>query len=233
MKILMTGGAGKIGSKLLPALKKLMTNLDPRAFDIKNGDNVFSWHRLKREIAGCSAVIHSVGNGQGNWADIYRQNVHSTEAVVEASEQLNIRKLILFSSVNVYGFSPYVSSGKFIEPPTYPIQINHIPKNLNGYPLAKRMAERTVLQSKIPLRIVVRMGWVGRLKDLPLLERYKWSEIEEPEFNDVMEGLISYKKTGILKAGGESHVVNGVGRLTRDGRPSALNTDNRIALIGV
>lgn len=123
MRILVTGGAGFIGSHLVDALMK--SGYEVKVVDnLSQGkiENISRWmgkpgfefikgdvadEDLMREAAkSCDAVFHLAANPEVRLGDPkihYRENVHATYVVLEAMRANNVRKIIFTSSSTVYG----------------------------------------------------------------------------------------------------------------------------------
>ena len=144
MRVLITGGAGFIGSHVADALlaaghavrvlddldpqvhgpdhkwpSYLNSGVEPRLGDVRNHDDV------RAALEGCDAVIHlaaAVGVGQSMY-EIERYcsiNVVGTAVVLEGivKRRDTIRKLIVASSMSAYGEGQYVGrNGKTVYPP--------------------------------------------------------------------------------------------------------------------
>ncbi len=149
MKVLITGGAGFIGSHVADALLaaghvvRVLDNLDPqvhgarrewpsylnpgvetRLGDVRNHEDV------KAALDGCQAVIHlaaAVGVGQSMY-EIERYcsvNVMGTATVLEEiiKRKDAIRKLIVASSMSVFGEGKYrTQAGAIVFPTPRPVQ---------------------------------------------------------------------------------------------------------------
>ena len=144
MKILVTGGAGFIGSHLVDALVtaghrvRVLDNLDPQvhgagavrpahlhpAAELQVGD-VRDRNAVARALDGVEAVFHeaaAVGVGQSMYQIEHYVSVNSVgaavllEGIVERRRQL--RKLVVASSMSIYGEGAYQApDGRRVHPP--------------------------------------------------------------------------------------------------------------------
>lgn len=123
MRILVTGGAGFIGSHLVDALMRaghevtVVDNLsqgrvenisdwiDKPGFRFVRGD--VADENLMRELTrSCDAVFHLAANPEVRLGDPrihYRENVYATHVVLEAMRANDVRRLVFTSSSTVYG----------------------------------------------------------------------------------------------------------------------------------
>jgi dTDP-L-rhamnose 4-epimerase len=139
--VLITGGAGFIGSHLADELLarghrvRALDNLTPQVHeggvrpgylaadvelqvgDVRDGDAV------RRALAGVNAVVHlaaRVGVGQSMYeiAEYSAVNSLGTAVLLEALAQSPVRKLVVASSMSVYGEGLYrTADGREVEPP--------------------------------------------------------------------------------------------------------------------
>lgn len=148
MNILVTGGAGYIGSHVCKALARAGYN--PITYDnlIHGHSQAVLWGPL--EIADIAdrerldavlnkynpaAVMHFaayayVGESVGNPGKYYRNNVAGTLTLLEALRDHDIQKLIFSSSCSTYGI-----------PDIIPIPENHPQRPINPYGMSKLMIE--------------------------------------------------------------------------------------------
>jgi UDP-glucose 4-epimerase len=123
LRVLVTGGAGFIGSHLVDALMK--SGYEVRVVDnLSQGriENISRWmgrpgfefikgdvtdEDLMRGAAkSCDAVFHLAANPEVRLGDPrihYRENVHATYVVLEAMRTNDVRKIVFTSSSTVYG----------------------------------------------------------------------------------------------------------------------------------
>ena len=117
MKILITGGNGFIGSKIIDVLNDLDHEMIVYDIDAENqiqgavkyvkGD-IFDIEYLSESLKECDLVIHMIGQPNAHKAQKFPQtsydlNVSSVQTVLESMRRTNINKLILPSSAAVYG----------------------------------------------------------------------------------------------------------------------------------
>jgi dTDP-L-rhamnose 4-epimerase len=131
VQIMITGGAGFIGSHLSRRLLqqgfrvRILDNLTPQVHgperrrpgylepdaelvvgDVRDPDAV------RRALAGCDAVVHlaaRVGVGQSMYelADYTAENTYGTAVLLEALVERPVRKLVVASSMSIYGEGLY------------------------------------------------------------------------------------------------------------------------------
>ncbi|MHA2611320.1 MAG: NAD-dependent epimerase/dehydratase family protein [bacterium JZ-2024 1] len=191
-KILVTGGAGYIGSTLVPFL--LQKNLSVRILDnFLYGDYGIASYRnhpllevyrgdirnkedAQRSCEGCSAVLHLAGTSGDhacNWDEkaCVEINYIGTKNMVESAEVAGVSRFIFASSCSVYGAEEEVVSESS---PPHPLTL---------YARTKLDAEKIVLSSFLPCPTVFRLATVfglsGRMRlDLVLnqLTLKAWKE---------------------------------------------------------
>jgi UDP-glucose 4-epimerase len=152
MKILITGGAGFIGSNLADKLiargdtvcviDNLLTgrkdNLNPQvAFclgSIANAELLESFFKYSEP----DVVIHAAASGKdpNNWQVDVDNNVTGTVNVVKNSIKYNVKKLIYFQTSLCYG-----------PPVEQPITLKHQINPLNSYAITKTAAEQFIFMS--------------------------------------------------------------------------------------
>ncbi len=124
MKVLVTGGAGFIGSHLVEALVAdgaqvrvldnfrtgQPTNLAGLDVELMEGD-VSDWEVVKTAVSDCDLIFHlaamvSVPESVQNPSLNHRINVNGTFNVFEAARQVGIQRIVYSSSSAVYGDLP-------------------------------------------------------------------------------------------------------------------------------
>lgn len=144
MKIIVTGGAGFIGSNVVTMLKK---NHDVTVFDSKRPTldglkfikgNINDFRSVKSSLKDYDVVIHlaaSLGviNTEENPVSTLDTNIMGTRNVLDACRLNNIKKIIFSSSSEVYG-----------EPIKTPIEENDPPIPITMYGVSKLAAEEYI-----------------------------------------------------------------------------------------
>lgn len=112
MRVLVTGGAGFIGSHVVTALRE--RGHEPVVFDIRQdpGADVRHPTAVGRALTGVDAVCHQaamvgLGNGVADAAEYVSRNDLGTAVLLAAMAEAGIRRLVLAGSMVVYGEGLY------------------------------------------------------------------------------------------------------------------------------
>ncbi|MEU9338583.1 NAD-dependent epimerase/dehydratase family protein [Streptomyces sp. NPDC048290] len=113
MRVLVTGGAGFIGSHVVDALRA--HGHDPVVYDVRHdpASDVRDPVALARALAGVGAVCHQaamvgLGDGVADAADYVSRNDLGTAVLLTAMAEADVRHLVLAGSMVVYGEGRYV-----------------------------------------------------------------------------------------------------------------------------
>ncbi|MFH9084951.1 NAD-dependent epimerase/dehydratase family protein [Streptomyces sp. NPDC017673] len=113
MRVLVTGGAGFIGSHVVEALTA--RGHEPVVFDVRTDPaaDVRDAEAVARAVAGVDAVCHQaamvgLGKGFGDAAEYVSRNDLGTAVLLSAMAGAGVRRLVLAGSMVVYGEGRYV-----------------------------------------------------------------------------------------------------------------------------
>ncbi|WP_055489162.1 NAD(P)-dependent oxidoreductase [Streptomyces sp. TP-A0356] len=113
MRVLVTGGAGFIGSHVVEALAA--RGHEAVVFDVRTdtGSDVRDRHAVLRALSGVDAVCHQaamvgLGNGFADAAEYVSRNDLGTAVLLSAMAEAGVRQLVLAGSMVVYGEGRYV-----------------------------------------------------------------------------------------------------------------------------
>src|SRR5512147_379298 len=148
MNVLVTGGAGYIGSHMVKALVRaghsaiVLDNLSTGHADAVRGAELVRGDLRSREDAEallrrkkCDAVMHFaaccyVGESVQNPGKYYENNVLGTLNLLEAMRATGVRRLVFSSSCATYG-----------NPQRLPLDESHAQQPVNPYGVTKYLAE--------------------------------------------------------------------------------------------
>lgn len=136
--VLVTGAAGKVGLAVRVALEKDGNAVRP--LDIAYGTDLRDERAVLSAAQGCDAIVHAgalAHDWAGSPADIMATNVVGTWHVLLAAEQEQVRRVVYFSSAQVFG----LTDGEG-EPSYLPVDDDH--------------------PSELPARTACRNGWRSR-----------------------------------------------------------------------
>jgi len=107
IRVLVTGNAGKLGSRVAEYLKK--AGYDVVGFDIKvnPSENLSNYELLRRRMAGCQFVVHAAAiphPNSGAIEDYFETNVVGSFNVMRAAAVSGVKRFIYFSSGAYYGW---------------------------------------------------------------------------------------------------------------------------------
>ncbi|TGN79576.1 NAD-dependent epimerase/dehydratase family protein [Streptomyces bauhiniae] len=112
MRVLVTGGAGFIGSHVVDALRA--SGHEAVVFDVRDDPaaDVRDRDALARALAGVDAVCHQaamvgLGNGVADAAEYVSRNDLGTAVLLAAMAEAGVRRLVLAGSMVVYGEGRY------------------------------------------------------------------------------------------------------------------------------
>jgi len=161
--VLITGGAGRIGTALRPLLRPTyrLRLVDIRAPEDPAGDefvqaNTSDLPALEAACAGVDAVVHLAGQPYtgATWDDVRVSNVDGTYNVFEAARRGGARKVIFASTNHVMGF--YNLEGAWpirVDTPIRPDSLYGVSKAF-GEALARYFSDTFDMSM-----ICVRIGW--------------------------------------------------------------------------
>ncbi|ANP48355.1 dTDP-L-rhamnose 4-epimerase [Streptomyces griseochromogenes] len=112
MRVLVTGGAGFIGSHVVDALRA--RGHEPVVYDVRDapGADVRNPSAVAAALAGVDAVCHQaamvgLGNGVADAAEYVSRNDLGTAVLLAAMAEAGVRRLVLAGSMVVYGEGRY------------------------------------------------------------------------------------------------------------------------------
>ncbi|MET8407839.1 NAD-dependent epimerase/dehydratase family protein [Streptomyces sp. NPDC005195] len=110
MRVLVTGGAGFIGSHVVEALAR--DGHEPVVFDLRDGLDVRDAGAVESALPGVDAVCHQaamvgLGTGFGDAVEYVSRNDLGTAVLLTAMAEAGVRRLVLAGSMVVYGEGRY------------------------------------------------------------------------------------------------------------------------------
>ena len=165
MKILVTGGTGFLGRHVVWRLAELgnevvftgrqtkaaaeviaLAKAPVRWLEVQHGK---AKEALKHAAHDADAIVHAaaLSSPWGKYADFYSANVTSTEEVLAACSENNIRRLVHISTPSLYFNFKDRLNIKEHDP---------LPTAVNDYARTKAHAEQLVLQSSVTERVILR-----------------------------------------------------------------------------
>ncbi|HLW53946.1 MAG TPA: hopanoid-associated sugar epimerase [Candidatus Angelobacter sp.] len=155
MKVLVTGATGFVGSHVARALADYGADLRLLVRPTSRTDNIAdiraevmpgdlrNAESLQRAISGCEFVFH-VAADYRLWVrdprEMYRANVDGTRAIIDASRQSGVRRVVYCSSVATMGFK---ETGQIVDEET-PVSLANM---VGDYKRSKFMAEEIALEA--------------------------------------------------------------------------------------
>jgi UDP-glucose 4-epimerase len=148
MKILVTGSEGGIGRRLVPTL--LTAGYEVKTFDQMTSGVGHTEHQVgdirdlaavTKAVGGVDAVIHLsaiAGDVAGRETEVFTVNVLGTWNVLWAAKDVNVKRVIYFSSVNALG-----RIGGYGHPQSFPVNDTVVPEPQTPYQVSKHLAEET------------------------------------------------------------------------------------------
>jgi UDP-glucose 4-epimerase len=135
--VLLTGARGLIGCATAARLE--LDGWGVRPFDLVDGDDLRDFDAVREAASRCDVVVHAGAiphDSKGTPAEILTTNVLGTWHILLAAQQLDMQRVISFSSVQVFG----CSDGEG-EPDYLPLDDNHPRRAARPYGSSKRLAE--------------------------------------------------------------------------------------------
>jgi UDP-glucose 4-epimerase len=149
MKILVTGGRGRIGTRSVVRLvglghevvsadtaETLGADADPREVEL----DIRDLGAVTAAARGCDAIVHAgaiPGDREGQMPLVLATNVDGTLNVLLAAAELDIARIVAFSSINAIGVV-----GRHATPPDrLPFDDTHPHRPYPGYQLSKHLGE--------------------------------------------------------------------------------------------
>jgi nucleoside-diphosphate-sugar epimerase len=147
LKIAVTGGSGRVGCHIIPELADKgheVTNVDVvdhpvpgvefRATDLNQYDQALA------AFQGVEAIVHMARSSSARQPEtVFAVNVSTTWNVLQAAEELDVKKCVLASSVNAIGA---VFSRELVPPDYFPIDENHPTRAEDAYSQSKWVGEQ-------------------------------------------------------------------------------------------
>ncbi|MGC4044309.1 MAG: NAD(P)-dependent oxidoreductase [Armatimonas sp.] len=127
MKILITGAGGNLGRAVIPALQEAghsLRLLDFRPIDGSEGETIVGDVRnlddVRRAVEGVDAIVHAAalhGIHLAKWTpeDFWAINVTGTFHIYEAAREAGISRIVLCSTMGVYGQSTHAPEDSWNE----------------------------------------------------------------------------------------------------------------------
>jgi nucleoside-diphosphate-sugar epimerase len=151
-KVLVTGASGLMGSYVVAELTgkaeivgfDIVAPKDPSTIGRFVQGSIEDIDSVREAVAGCDAVIHvaarpNIWSGEGH--EIIRTNVTGTWNVLQAAEDVGVKRVVVTPSDSVVGFT--VLEGAMIPPEYLPIDNQHPLHPTDPYALSKVLCEKT------------------------------------------------------------------------------------------
>ena len=149
-RLLMTGARGTIGVHAAARCER--DGWSVRSYDLVDGDDILDPAALDAATEGCDAVVHAAAiphDYAGTPADIIATNLLGTWHVLEAAERHQVARVVVFSSIQVFG----CSNGEG-DPDYLPVDDDHPRRATRPYGMSKvlveDMCERWTTRTGIP-----------------------------------------------------------------------------------
>lgn len=185
MRILVTGHRGGIGRFVADLLER--SGHEVAGFDRADGGELLDASAVRGAAAGTGAIVHLAAlphDTAGTPEDIMAVNVLGTWNVLLAAEAAGVRRVVHFSSVQVFG----LAEGERL-PDYFPVNDAHPRRAARPYGISKCLSEdlcaRFTDRTGIPT-VALRPGWVwkpgmydtiaGRWRSDPAAEREPYWE---------------------------------------------------------
>jgi nucleoside-diphosphate-sugar epimerase len=159
VRILVTGHRGHVGAAVTAHLERL--GHSTVGFDRADGDDLRDFDAVRRATDGCEAVVHAGAiphDNMGSPQDIMAVNVQGTWHVLLAAEAAGARRVVYFSSIQVFG----TAEGERL-PDYFPVDDAHPRRATRPYGLSKALAEDLcagfTARTGIPT-VALRPSWV-------------------------------------------------------------------------